>query len=328
MDHSKFEYVLAIAKEKNMTQAAKKLYISQPALTVTINKLEERLGVKLFDRTSNPIQLTYAGERYITEMQKIIALEHRLSNELEEIAGMRRGRLVIGIGNARGEYWLPHIVPPFLKAYPGIDIKIVEGKSDVFEEGLLKGTIDLCITALPNMSLDIDFDIICEETIILAVAPGHPILKGKNLSGNDLEHLLYIEPERLNGQTFICPSPGHGLYRCTWQIFEKHGIKPGEIREINNSDTAFHLASEGLGLVFTPDNSVTPPYPPHIPVCCTVDLPPYRRKIIAAYNKHIGLSPSAQAFIQLTKDIVATSPALKIPPLPERPYYSALRQST
>lgn len=74
MDHSKFEYVLAIAKEKNMTQAAKKLYISQPALTVTINKLEERLGVKLFDRTSNPIQLTYAGERYITRCKKLSPL--------------------------------------------------------------------------------------------------------------------------------------------------------------------------------------------------------------------------------------------------------------
>ena len=313
MDRAKFNYVLAIAEERNMTRAAKKLYISQPALTAAINKLEESLGVKLFDRSVNPIRITYAGERYISEMQKIIALQNHLDNEMEEIAGMRQGRLVLGIGNARGDYWLPHILPPFMKSHPGIDVRIVEGKSDIFETGLLNGSLDLCITALPSLSTDIDYEVICEETIILAVPMGHPVLEGKDLSGNSLHHLLYIEPDRLNGQKFICPSPGHGLYRCTWQIFKKYGIKPGEILEINNSDTAFHLAAEGFGLVFTPDNSATPPFPPHLPAYCTVDVPPYRRKIIAAYNKHIGLSPSARDFVNITKEVVTTCPALQLP---------------
>lgn len=74
MDHSKFEYVLAYCQRKKHDAGCQKLYISQPALTVTINKLEERLGVKLFDRTSNPIQLTYAGERYLQRCKKLSPL--------------------------------------------------------------------------------------------------------------------------------------------------------------------------------------------------------------------------------------------------------------
>lgn len=309
----KLEYIQTIADEGNITKAAKKLYVSQPALTIFLNKLEGELGVRLFERNRTPIRLTYAGERYLTEMRKIVRIEQALFQEFEEIAQNRRGHLTIGIGNARSDYWLPYIMPEFVRQFPNIEIKIVEGRSSTFEEGLINGTLDLAITALPMVSPDIDYEIISEEIIFLAVNQGNPILEGLDTSNTSVHHLLKIDPKRLNGQKFICPSPGHGLYRCTMQLFERHGIRPGKIEEINNSDTAYHLACDGFGLVFTPDSSATPPFPSSQPVFCTVDDPPYTRKIIAAYSKDTGCSIIARHFIDVTKEVVSTCPALQIP---------------
>lgn len=313
MSSKRLRYVETIAQEGNLTKAAKRLYMSQPALTIFLNKLENEMGVKLFDRTQNPIRLTFAGERYLSEMKKIVQIEKNLRKELKEIASNQRGRLTVGIGNARGDYWLPFIMTEFKKRNPCIDVRIMEGRSSEFEEWLLSGTINLAITALPIFSPDIVYETITQEMIFLAVNQGNPILDGLDAENTSLHHLLLIDPSRLNGQKFLCPAPGHGLYHCTMQIFEKHGICPGEIEEINNSDTAYHLACSGFGLVFTPDSSATPPYPPREPVFCTVDQPPNSRKIVAAYNRYMGCSPIMRKFIDITKEVVETCPALQIP---------------
>lgn len=312
MDDKKLMYIQTIAEEGNITKAAKRLYLSQPALTIFLNKLENQLKIKLFDRSKSPVRLTYAGERYLTEMRKIAQIEHALYREFDAIAKNKRGRLVIGIGNARGDYWLPFIMPEFMKRYPDIDIKVTEGTSSEFEEKLLTGKIDLAITALPIFSLDIDYEIISEEILFLAVDQENPLLHGLNTKNTSIHDLLRLDPERLNGQKFLCPSPKHGLYRCAMQLFEKYGIRPGKIEEINNSDTAYHLACNGFGVVFTPDSSATPPYPAKQPVFCTIDDPPYTRKIVAAYCKYIGCSPIAKKFIDVAKEVVSTCPALQV----------------
>lgn len=113
MDLTKYHYVEMIAEMKSISRAAQKLYISQPALTKSLARLEQELGVRLFDRSSTPIRLTYAGERYLQGMKNIAAMKYQLDKELEEIADMRKGRLVIGIPDTRSQRWLPHIVPPF-----------------------------------------------------------------------------------------------------------------------------------------------------------------------------------------------------------------------
>lgn len=313
MKQHQLTYIEVIAQEGNLTKAAQKLFMSQPALTIFLNKLEQQLGVKLFDRSHSPISLTFAGKIYLEETRKIIQLEERLHRQLKEISLNQRGHLRVGIGNARGTYWLPFIMPEFKKDYPNIDIHIFEGKGSEFEEWLLTGKIDLAITALPIFSLNLAYEFISEETIFLAINQGNPILRGMDLTGNGLHHLLKIDAHLLNGQKFFCPSRGHGLYHCTMQIFERHGICPGEIEEINNSDTAYHLACAGFGLVFTPDSSATPPYPPKLPVFCTVDDPPCTRKIVVAYPKDTGCSVIARKFIDVTKRVVQSCPSLQIP---------------
>lgn len=299
-----FNYLLMVVEEKNITRAAEKLYISQPALSNFINKVESYYGVKLFDRSQNPVVLTYAGEKFIREMGKIIQIQQKFDNEMEELANHRISRLTIGIGNTRGCDWLPYLLPAYKEEFPELDIKIIEGNSDQIEQKLLAGTMDLSITTLPIRALGLEYETITIERVYLIIPPGHPILEGKDITGNDLDHPIMILPEELNGQTFICPAEGYGLHRYTYNVFEKYNILPGDIVEINNSDTAFQLACYGTGLVFTPDSSFLPPFPAIRPVIAQINNKPLIRYVVAAYNAAVGLSPSAKKLIDLTKKII------------------------
>ena len=312
MTPDKFSYLLAVVEEKNITRAAEKLYISQPALTSYINKVEDYYGVKLFNRSQNPVTLTYAGEKFMKEMSNIIHLQQKLDNDMEELASHRAGRMTIGIGNTRGCDWLPYLLPAYKSKYPEIDIKIIEGNCNTFEQKLLSGTMDFSITTLPLNTKGIDYEVIQEEKVYLVIPQGHPILEGKDISNNCFNNPLSVAPEELTKQTFLSPGEGYGLYRYTFKVFEDFNIMPGEMIEINNSDTAFQLACYGAGLVLTPESSFMPPLPQRMPVIALINNQPMIRYVVAAYNSSIGLSSSAKDFIEITKDIVNNEPILNI----------------
>ncbi len=115
---NKFSYVLAIAEYQNMTKAAEALYISQPALTKSLNLLEAELGVKLFDRNISPIRLTYAGEVFLQKAQKIMEMHDHMMKEMSSIATLHKSRLILGIPGERGTMWLPLILPTFFQTIP------------------------------------------------------------------------------------------------------------------------------------------------------------------------------------------------------------------
>lgn len=113
MEKEKLRYLQIVAEEGNLTKAAKRLYISQPALTACINKLEKKYGVKFLEREAKPIRLTYAGERFLAMGQQILNLQDRLKEEMEEIAQERRGRLRIGLEILVGIFGFHTYYPSF-----------------------------------------------------------------------------------------------------------------------------------------------------------------------------------------------------------------------
>ena len=96
MIYSKYHYVAKVASLRSISKAAQELYISQPALTRVISNLEKELGVTLFNRSVIPLQLTYAGERYLEEAKRVLSIDESLRKELQEISEVKRGNLSIG----------------------------------------------------------------------------------------------------------------------------------------------------------------------------------------------------------------------------------------
>ena len=133
MFSDKFEYVLAAAEEQTLTKAAKRLYMSQPALTNYLNRPEDELGVKLFDRSTTPIKTTAAGQLYIERMKKIHLESRILQEELRQM-GRKRTAFTFGIGSAGRSHRLVRIIPDFIRAFPHTAIKLYEAGEDRLEK--------------------------------------------------------------------------------------------------------------------------------------------------------------------------------------------------
>ncbi len=127
MELREFSYVSMLAQCGSFTKAASKLFITQPALSNYINKVEEELGVKLFDRSSNPLVLTYAGEQYLKRARGILNQMEDMRREMRDITHHKTGRLRIGFPSERIIYMLPLILAPFKTRYPGIDVQVISG---------------------------------------------------------------------------------------------------------------------------------------------------------------------------------------------------------
>ena len=149
MNFQNLQYFLAVAEEMNVTKAAKRLHISEQALSRQIGKLETELCVKLFER--NPrFTLSPAGKRLKAAAEQIGNIERQLHLELDDLTNNNTGELRIGVSYTRGQALLPRLLPPFHQKHPGITVTISEGSASELQENLSKGRIDLFIGYVPR----------------------------------------------------------------------------------------------------------------------------------------------------------------------------------
>lgn len=310
MNINHFRYVIAVAEHKNMSRAAESLYISQPALTKSLNLLEEQLGVQLFDRSAVPIKPTYAGEVFLAQAKKMLELNDYLVGEMHAIVTSQKSQLVIGVPGERGARWLPHLLPAFSKAYPQIDVKVVEGHSNVLEEKMLSGQVDISLYTLPVGTPEIDFEVLADDPLVIIAAKDSEFASQFNLEQNSPWTPYLISEKLLNNQNFLIVAPGSGMRRITEYIMERHGIKYNIYRELYRHETVVRLVSVGDGLAVSP--CVTPI---RLGItdkvaCFSLDNPIMTRKLIVAYRKNRILTPPIINFINLTKKVIETTPDL------------------
>ncbi len=314
MDINRYRYIVALARTKNFTKAAEELHISQPALTKAIKKAEEEFGVTLFDREATPFRLTYAGERFVDEIKKILYTQDALEREMSDVATGRRGKVTVGIPVESASAWLPMILPEFMATHPDIEIVIAEGNSDSFERGMLERTIDFCIYTLPVHSPDLDYEIVEEHPIYLLSSPSHPFARHIDLATNSLTTPHYLEPQCLNGEKLLTLTPDRGMFRIAMQILERHGVKMDIVLQLTSHYTISSLAAAGLGLCFTTHTAGARMKQEAFlhPVFFTVDDPIFMRKTIVAYRRGNGPSGAALDLLELTKRLITRLPPKKI----------------
>ena len=314
MDLNRYRYFATVAEMKSFTKAAEVMHISQPALTKAIRKTEEEVGLTLLDRESTPLRLTYAGERFLGEVRKILYVQDNLEREMSEIATGKKGKVTIGVPAESASRCLPRVLPDFMATHPDIEIDIVEGSSDSFETGMLDGSIDLSIYTLPVHSKDLDFRIVEERPILLVSSNRHPLARNVDLGRNGPGTPSYLEPARLNGEKFLTLPPDRGLYRVAMQILERHGLTVDIVLQMTNSYTVSCLAAAGMGFCFTTFSTCErmQRVPDLHPVVYTIDDPLFTRKTIIAYRKGNLLSQAARDFVELTVSAMTKVPRRQV----------------
>ena len=253
MNFRNLQYFLAAAEEKNFTHAARRLYISQQSLSGHIAKLEEELGVTLFERGSE-LKLTYAGERLALIARQICSLEQEILRETGEISDHRRGRLRLGISYTCGRSLLPMLLPAFCAAHPLVEISLMEGNYRQLNEWLRQGEIDVLIGYMPIDVSGAQVSVILQERLFLAC----PKPFSEQVFGGDGERIRLARQEgadiRLFGeQPFILLKAGNRIRAMLDAYAAKLGFFPRVLLETENIETALALSQEGMGITVYPE---------------------------------------------------------------------------
>ncbi|MCR1822787.1 MULTISPECIES: LysR family transcriptional regulator [Terrisporobacter] len=299
MSFKKLKYIITIAECRSISKAACELFISQPSLSSILSNMEKDLGVSLFDRSTNPISLTYAGEKYVETAKKILSLESNLKKELIDISTMKKGKITIGIPSVRGTHVLPLILPKFKKEYPGIDIHVIEGDSNYLEECLLSGKVDLVLTSLPSTDKRITCELLYEEKIMLACKKGYL----------NSQHLLDINSNIVNLNSlkdvdFILTKKNHRIRKLTEYLFDLFNFKPKIILETSNTATAFRLATSGIGVCFVSEMILNTTKPMNEFDLFNIENSPVKWNISISYLNSSYLSNVERSFIDFAKTVL------------------------
>ena len=309
-----YRYLMTVAKVRNITKAAAQLHISQPALTKAIHRQEKELGVTLFDRSVQPLTLTYAGERYFESVSKLLDIDTELREEMRNIARGTRERIRIGVSVERGTTWLPKILPHFAVSFPDVDVQVKEGVNAFFERALLSNQLDLCISTLPILSSDIACEVVNKAPVYVISSAEHPLAARADLRSNSLYCPQYIEPELLNDERFLTLTPAQGMYRVAQHLLEKYGLRVNTVLQLTSQRTITMLAAAGMGLAFTTYNGALQAQneSDSQPVFYTIEDPPHCRIDIIAWKKNRVFTPVVKSLIALTKRVMRSSPHPKI----------------
>ncbi|HEY4390909.1 MAG TPA: LysR family transcriptional regulator [Paenibacillus sp.] len=298
MELRQLQYTLQIAEEKNFSRAADKLHIAQPSLSQQLSKLEQELGVKLFQRNTSAVELTYAGESFIEHARKIMDAVKELRQEMDDISQLRAGRVVIGSMPITGSHLLPYVLPAFKSAYPDIDIILREDTSLNLEKLTAGGGTDLSLLSLPLQEPTLTYEPIGEEPIELAVPPQHPLAsQSANRSGVSLK--------QLKDEPFIVLKKGQGFRKITIDLCHQAGFEPNVVFESNNIETVQSLVAAGMGITLVPHFIARAKRSELIPVYLPLSDPAPSRTLVIAYRKGRYLSKAAEAFIETFKRILA-----------------------
>lgn len=257
------KYVYEVYREKSFSKAAQNLYISQPSLSARIKKVEERIGVPLFDRSTSPLQLTEVGKVYIEAAEEIFQIEQRVENYINNLTTLKTGHLAIGASTLFAAYVLPSLITRFNKKFPDVHIQLIEGNTTQLENMLSNNSLDFVIDNYHYDSILYNKELYCKENILLAVPKHFPIheeLKVYQLTYNNIKNRSYLSSlypavplSAFSKIPFIMLTPGNDTRIRGDRLCRASGFHPNIILEFNQQSTAYMAASTQLGATFISD---------------------------------------------------------------------------
>jgi len=292
------EYFFMIEKEGSITKAAEKLYLSQPYLSQYLAKIEEELGAKLFDRSSQPLKLTEAGILYRNYLENLMYLEVKFEVDLYNILNASEKVIKIGIAIWRGSILLPDILPIFLHKFPNINILLFEKPVSELFELLDEKQIDLAIMHGVDTGNKYVKDTILNEKILLVANKNN-----KHVKGNEsfLDNLKPFDIRTIKHERFILLGEEQTLFKLVNNLFNKYQIVPHNKIVTTNLTTALNLVAANVGFTFVPETGAR--YTANIDnlYFYTIDDPVLSAPLCLIYNKSTFLSPAIKEFIDITK---------------------------
>ena len=240
MEDHKLKVFCTVAETKSFSKTSQIIHLTQPAVSLQIQALEELYETKLFDRSSSSISLTPAGEVLYSYSKNILAQYAELEKEIGKITGLIKGSITIGASTTIGNYILPSVVFNFKKAHPKIKISILIGNTDRVLDLLTYGVVDFGLVEGETTRSKIKSEALLTDELVFIVPTMHPLAKKKSIS------ILEIMKE-----PFIIREEGSGTRRIIEKYLISHGIKISDLHIalcLGGTESIKDAVERGMGI--------------------------------------------------------------------------------
>ncbi|MBU8709046.1 LysR family transcriptional regulator [Bacillus subtilis] len=284
MEWEQLEYFQTLARMQHVTKAAKSLSITQPALSRSIARLENHLGVPLFDRHGRSISLNQYGYIFLRRVQAMMKEYTEGKEEIQALLKPDQGVVSLGFLHTLGTTLVPDLIGSFQQENPNIAFQLKQNHSYWLLERLKSGDLDLCLLASIKPENPIQWIKLWSEELFVFVPNDHPLASRESITLNEIA-----------GERFILLKKGYALRMTVDELFEKADIQPNIMFEGEEAATAAGFVAAGLGISILPDlkgldqSKITK---------IRVSWPECQRVIGIAWIKGRFLSPVAETFKQ------------------------------
>ena len=286
MDSLALKAFMAVAQQGSFSRAADELFLTQPAVSKRIVKLENQLKTRLFDRIGRNVSLTIAGQHLLPKAKAILEAMEHTADELTNLSGRVGGRLKIATSHHISLHRLPTPLGKFIALYPQVELDIQFAESEVIYEGVLQGRWQLGIITLnPEPHAQLQQRSIWQDTMQFVVAPEHPLSQHNSV---DLSHLSSFPALLSKTNTFT--------RRIVEQDFAAQNLALKVAMSTNNLDTIRMMVSIGMGWSILPQTLINS----QIKVIDTLSKP-IVRQLGTVWHPQRSLSNATEAFIELLK---------------------------
>jgi LysR family hydrogen peroxide-inducible transcriptional activator len=243
MTITQLQYVLAVAEYRNFTLAAEKCFVTQPTLSMQIQKIEEELRIQIFDRTKKPIQLTDIGEKIVAQAKNIVIEADRIKDIVEQQKGFIGGEFRLGIIPTVMPTLLPMFLNNFIKKYPKVKLIIEELNTDEIISRLINGRLDAAIASTPLQEEKLKEIVLYYEPFVAYVPENHKITDKKEIEISDL-----------NIEDILLLQDGHCFRDGILNLCKNTNLDSGSRFQLESGsfETLIKLANEGLGTTLLP----------------------------------------------------------------------------
>ena len=239
------KYIVEVAREKNFARASAKVFVSQPALSMQIKKLEETLGVEIFERDKQNFLITPVGAEIIKKAEIILQESEEIKMIAKNSKDPHKGEIRIGAFPTVASYFLPNFVKNIHKKFPHLKIFLIEAKSDELIAKLKSGELDFCLLAMPIADDNLIGEKIFSEKFLLATPKGHPFSKKSK-----------IQIKELKNQELMLLEDGHCLRDQALEICSMVRAYENQDFRATSLETLRQMVANGTGITLIPEIAV------------------------------------------------------------------------
>jgi DNA-binding transcriptional LysR family regulator len=245
MDLNQLRVFYHVAKFKSFSLAAQGLFVTRPAVSISIKKLEEQYGLRLFERAGKKIELTNAGAILFGYAEEVFNLIKEADIRIKDLTGTSSGTLKISSGLTIGTYHLPPLINAFRKEYPDVEIQVeVKNKKGVIDDILLLQTDLGFLGNVPDNDNIVAIPLWKEELVVIAPIP------------HSFGPEPFIQPSQLGGQPFIFREKGSGAREYIESRLKHHRVSIKTVMEIGSDEAIMQAVKVGLGISIVPERVV------------------------------------------------------------------------